>query len=46
VYKRGGAIMLMVDDIVALAWEDDGSEQGQFSERRASQLQRSAVLVL
>jgi len=24
VYKRGGAIMLMVDDIVALAWEDDG----------------------
>lgn len=28
VYKRGGKIRLMVDDIVALAWDDDGKAYG------------------
>ncbi len=33
VYKRGGAIRLMVDDIVALAWEDDGKLPGPSADR-------------
>jgi hypothetical protein len=28
VYKRGGKIRLMVDDVVALAWDDDGKSYG------------------
>ncbi len=28
VYKRGGKIRLMVDDVVALAWDDDGTSYG------------------
>ena len=28
VYKRGGTIRLTVDDVVALAWDDDGKHPG------------------
>jgi hypothetical protein len=33
VYKRGGAIRLTVDDVVALAWNDDGKSQGPVLDR-------------
>ena len=33
VYKRGGAIRLMVDDVVALAWNDDGKSKGPIYDR-------------
>ena len=32
VYKRGGMIRLMVDDVVALEWEDDGKTHGPVHE--------------
>jgi Domain of unknown function (DUF1961) len=33
VYKRGGTIRLTIDDVVALAWEDDGKLQGPASDQ-------------
>jgi hypothetical protein len=33
VYKRGGAIRLTVDDVVALAWNDDGKINGHVYDR-------------
>lgn len=33
VYKRGGAIRLTVDDVVALAWDDDGKTHGPVLDR-------------